>query len=336
MKKLIALMLALMMGVTVMSACAKQDANGSNDTVKIGIISMIENTAFTDMKDGIIEGLKDAGYVDGETAKIDYQCAGGDTGTLASIASSMNDGSYDAIFCVATPPTMQVISLESETPCFFCAVSAPVESGVVEDLTNHAANVTGTSNAIPIQDIFALADQLTPGYGKVGIITSGKEPNATNTAAMAKEYLEGDYLKNSGVDSDIQVVEVTAETSADVETAANAIVDADCDIVFIPNDSVVQAGVTKLAEICNENGIGTYGASMAMVASGCLATVAINDVDIGKLTAKMYADYKKGTAIADQPVIVCDADYCTVTINNTAKDALSIEVPAEVTADYID
>lgn len=332
MKKIISLILALLMCALTFVSCSDtgaetKDPSDNKEKVKLGVISMVENSAFTDMRDGIIEGLKEKGYVDGETATIDYQCAGGDQGTLSTIVSSMNDGTYDAVFCIATPTTASFVQLESETPCFFCAVSAPVESGVVSDIKDHADNITGTSNAIPVADIFALADKLTPDYKKVGIITSGKEPNATNTAAMAKSFLDG---KN------IEVYEVTSETSADVETAANAMADAGCDIVFIPNDSIVQSGITKLAEICNEKGIGTYSASLAMVASGCLATVAINDIEIGKLTAGMYDTYKKGTAVVDQPVIVCDAEYCTVSVNTAAKDALKIEVPSDVDVSYID
>lgn len=333
MKKFIAIVLAILMCAVVFTGCTSDTTNPTGSTnnapaekVKIGIVAMVENSAFTDMRDGIIKGLEDNGYVNGDTATIDYQCAGGDQGTLSTIVSNMNDGTYDAVFCIATPTTAAFVQLESETPCFFCAVSAPVAAGVVEDLNTHADNITGTSNAIPVSDIFALADKLTPDYSKVGIITSGKEPNATNTAAMAKSFLE---------DKNIEVFEVTSESSADVETAANAMADAGCDIVFIPNDSIVQSGITTLAEICNDKGIGTYSASLAMVSSGCLATVAIDDIEIGKLTAGMYAKYKNGTAVVDQPVIVCDAAYCTVSINSNAKDALNITIPEDVTANLI-
>lgn len=336
MKKIISLILALMMCALVFASCTKtntddnddgNNANKNTEKVKIGVVAMVENSAFTDMRDGIIAGLEENGYVDGETAEIDYQCAGGDQGTLSAIVSGMNDGTYDAVFCIATPTTAAFVQLESETPCFFCAVSAPVAAGVVADLKDHADNITGTSNAIPISDIFALADKLTPDYNKVGIITSGKEPNATNTAAMAKSFLN---------EKNIEVFEVTSETSADVATAANAMVDAGCDIVFIPNDSIVQSGITSLAEICNENGVGTYSASLAMVASGCLATVAIDDVEIGKLTAKMYVEYKNGVAVVDQEVIVCDAPYCTVTVNVAAREALGIEIPTDIGASIVD
>ncbi|MCI8332657.1 MAG: ABC transporter substrate-binding protein [Clostridiales bacterium] len=331
MKKLLLTMLALIMAVFACAGCQKNDEKTSDndqqtEKPKFGIISLVENSSFTDMRDGVIEGLKNHGYIDGESAVIDYQCAGGDMGTLATIASSMNDSSYSAIFTIATPPTLSFLATESDTPLFFCAVSGPVASGVVADLNQHAENVTGTSNAIPVEDIFALADKLTPGYSKVGLISSGKESNATNTVALAKQYLEN---------KEISYYEVTAESSADVETAANAIAAEKCDILFIPNDSVIQSGVTKLAEICNEKGIPTYASAAATVASGCFATVAINDFDIGKLTADLYAEYKNGKDIKDIPVLVCDAPYCTVTINKGAAQALKVELPESLNAELI-
>ncbi|MCI8590357.1 MAG: ABC transporter substrate-binding protein [Clostridiales bacterium] len=332
MKKLLLIMLALVTALLVLAGCQNNeektgDTNQTAEKPKFGVISLVENSAFTDMRDGIFEGLKNYGYVNGETAVIDYQCAGGDMGTLATIASSMNDGSYKAIFTIATPPTLSFLATESETPLFFCAVSGPVAAGVVADLNQHAENVTGTSNAIPVEDIFALADKLTPGYSKVGLISSGKESNATNTAALAKSYLEN---------KEIDYYEVTAETSADVETAANAIAAEKCDILFIPNDSVIQSGVAKLAEICNEKGIPTYASSVATVASGCFATVAINDFDIGKLTVDLYAEYKNGKDIKDIPVLVCDAEYCTVTINKETAHALNVDIPETLHAELVE
>lgn len=332
MKKFFTILMALLLAAFALNSCQKESTPGGTDEntgekPKFGIISLVENSAFTDMRDGIIAGLEANGFVDGQSAVIDYQSAGGDMGTLATIASSMSDGSYTAVFTIATPPALSFLATESTTPLFFCAVSGPVAAGVVSDLNNHSDLVTGTSNAIPVEDIFALADKMTPGYQKVGLISSGKESNATNTVALAKAYLEG---------KEIAYYEVTAESSADVETAANAAAAEGCDIMFIPNDSVVQSGVTKLAEICNEKGIATYASSVATVESGCLATVAVNDVDIGKLTVDLYMEYRNGKDIKDIPVLVCDAQYCTVTVNQTALAALSLTVPEGMEADLVD
>ncbi len=57
---------------------------------------------------------------------------------------------------IATPATQAMVNLESDTPVIFVAVSAPVQAGVISDMEKPDKNATGTSNAIPVEDIFEL------------------------------------------------------------------------------------------------------------------------------------------------------------------------------------
>ena len=79
--------------------------------------------------------------------------------------------------------------MESETPVFFISVSAPVAAGVLTDMEKPDKNATGTSNAIPVSDIFALSDQLTPGCETYGLLYCTSEVNSVNTVNSAKRDL---------------------------------------------------------------------------------------------------------------------------------------------------
>ena len=307
--KTLSLILAL---VLTLSLCAGAVAE---DKLTIGIITLVENGAFMDMKTGILSGLAEAGYTD-ETAEIVYSCAQGDATALATIANSM-DG-YDLVFTIATPPAQQFVNLESDTPLFFCSVSAPVAAGVISDMATPDKNATGTSNAIPVGDIFAFADTLTPGIEKYGFIYSTSEVNAANTVAASIAYLE-----SVGID----YVSKTITTSADVATVTEALINDGAQAIFVPNDSSVQAGVSALAELCVEYGIPTYCSSATTVASGCLATIAIDNVGIGVATAEMAIQYLNGTPIEEIPAIVVPADY--VSINTGTAAALNVSVEGD-------
>lgn len=314
MKKFVGVVLAVAMVATMFTACGSNEEKQSEGTdskkdAKIGIVTMIENGAFTDMRDGIVEQLKAEGYTDDN---IDYQCAAGDATALSSIVSNMTDGTYDMVFTIATPPTQAFVNAESDTPVFFCAVSAPTAAGILTDMEKPDKNATGTSNAIPVSTIFELAQATTPAK-KYGLIYSGNEDNATNTIEQAKEY-----LKSQG----IEYVEKTAPTSSDVETATNALISEGVDAIFVPNDSIIQDGVTKLAEICNEKKIPTYCSSATTVASGCFATLAIDDKGIGKKTVEIAMEYVNGKDIKDIPAQVVGIDYCSV--NKTAMEAVGL------------
>ena len=54
------------------------------------------------------------------------------------------------------------VNTETDTPVFFCAVSAPVAAGVITDMDKPDKNATGTSNAIPVSDIIDFAQSVTP------------------------------------------------------------------------------------------------------------------------------------------------------------------------------
>ena len=298
------------------SAAGSETADATADAkdAKIGLIAMVENGAFMDMKNGIIDTLEKAGY-----GNVEYKCAGGDSSALQSIVASMTDGSYDAVITIATPPTQAVVNVGSDTPDIFCAVSAPVAAGVMTALETPDKNATGTSNAIPVSEIFELAQATTP-VEKYGLIYSGNEDNATNTINQCKEYLDS---------VGIAYVEKTASTANDIETATNALLEEGAQAIFVPNDSIIQDGVTTLADICKENKIPTYCASATTVASGCFATLAIDDYGIGQKTAEKAIQVLEGAAVADVPAEVVGIDYCSV--NKITMDALGI---TEINADY--
>lgn len=293
------------------SAAGESEAPAEGSTAvsdaKIGLITLVENGAFMDMKSGITDKLAAAGYTN-----VDYQCAGGDTTALQTIVTSMTDGSYDLVITIATPPTQAVVNVESDTPNVFCAVSAPVAAGVMSDLEAPDKNSTGVSNAIPVSEILSLAQAVTPAE-KFGLIYSGNEDNATNTIKQCKEYLDS---------VNIAYVEKTAPTANDIETATNALIEEGVQAIFVPNDSIIQDGVTTLANICKENKIPTYCASATTVASGCFATLAIDDYGIGEKAAEKAIQILEGTALTDVPAEVVGIDYCS--INKTTMEALGL------------
>lgn len=321
MKKKFAVIFTVIMAVAAVFGITGCGNSGSGSD-KIGVLYLIENSAFEDMKDGIVDELKANGY-----DNIDVQCAQGDATTLQTIAQNMADGSYKAVFTIATPATQAMVNQECDTPTFFCAVSAPVEAGVISDMDNPDKNATGTSNAIPIEDIFEFADKLTPDIETWGFIYCTSEDNSVNTANSAKEYCDA---------NNIPYEEVTVTNSSEVQQAAETLADK-VDGIFIPNDSVVQSAMTTVTEVARDNKIPVYGSSKTMVLSGAFATIAISDTEIGKQTAQMGLEYlKDGKALTDIPSVVVPATETV--INQTTLDALGIDLPEDIksTASIVD
>ena len=315
MKKLIALVLALTLVLTLAVSAGAEDAK----TYTVGIIQMADNGAFTDMREGYIARMRELGYTE-DVMTFDYRNAQGDMTNLASICQAMIDEKVDYVVTIATPPSQAFLNMDSGIPQFFISVSNPVGAGIITDMDHPDKGCTGTSNAIPVDEMFKLSDQLTPGCETYGLIYCTSEVNSVTTIESAKAYMDANGLKYE---------EAVVTNSGEVQQAAQSLV-GKVDALFIPNDSVVQTALTVVAEAAKDAKIPVYGSSAVMVASGALATISISDTEIGSMTADMSGRFLTGTPIADIPAVVV-SDF-TMVINKTTADAIGLTLSDDVLA----
>ncbi|CDD58249.1 ABC transporter substrate binding protein [[Bacteroides] pectinophilus ATCC 43243] len=314
-KKAACMMLAAVMA-TGMAACGSSSEKSSGK-IKVGVIQLIENGAFNDMKDGFIEELRAKGYTE-DKCDIVVKSAQGDTATLNTICQEMVDSRMDLVATIATPATQAMVNMDSDIPVVFISVSAPVAAGVTSNMEKPDKNATGTSNAIPVSDIFNLSDSLTPGNKTYGLIYNTGEVNSVNTVKDAKSYLDGKGLK---------YVEAVVTNSSEIQQAAESLVGS-VDAIFVPNDSVVQSGMAQITEITRKNKIPVYACSATTVQSGAFATVAMNDKQIGSQSADMAVEILGGRKVADVPSVVVPASGTV--INQNTMEALGVTIPDSV------
>lgn len=314
-KKAACMMLAAVMA-TGMAACGSSSEKSSGK-IKVGVIQLIENGAFNDMKDGFIEELRAKGYTE-DKCDIVVKSAQGDTATLNTICQEMVDSRMDLVATIATPATQAMVNMDSDIPVVFISVSAPVAAGVTSNMEKPDKNATGTSNAIPVSDIFNLSDSLTPGNKTYGLIYNTGEVNSVNTVKDAKSYLDGKGLK---------YVEAVVTNSSEIQQAAESLVGS-VDAIFVPNDSVVQSGMAQITEITRKNKIPVYACSATTVQSGAFATVAMNDKQIGSQSADMAVEILGGRKVTDVPSVVVPASGTV--INQNTMEALGVTIPDSV------
>ncbi len=297
------------------TAAESSDTEAKGD-IKVGVIQMIDNGAFADMRDGFSEELTEK-YTGGKV-DIVYKNAQGDAATLNTICQEMADSGVDLIATIATPATQAMVNLETDIPVFFIAVSNPVGAGVITDMDKPDKNATGTSNAIPVEDIFALSDKLTPDCKTYGMLYNTSEINSVSTVENAKEYLDEHGLSYK---------EAVVTNSSEVQQAAQSLA-GEVDAIFVPNDSVIQSAMPMVTEVARDAKIPVYGSSAVMVDSGAFATIAISDKEIGAQTADMALEYLNGTAIEDIAAVVVPAS--DMVINKNTADALGITFSDDV------
>ncbi|MEG2203716.1 MAG: ABC transporter substrate-binding protein [Oscillospiraceae bacterium] len=294
-------------------SAAAPSAEPQAKLLKIGLVQLMEHPSLNEIRDAVIAELKVQGY-DDSRVEIDYQNGQGEPGLINSICQKFVGDKVDLIIAIATPAAQGAAAATSEIPIIFSAVTDPVAAGLTASLEQPDANATGTSDAIPAEQIFALADELTPGIKTYGFLYNNGEVNSVSVIKSAKQALDA---------KGIAYVEACVNNSGEVTTAAQSLI-GKADAIFSPIDNTVAYAMPNLAQIAIEAKLPVYVAADSMVADGGLATVGVNYTQLGKQTAQMAAKVLSGTPVSELPVEVLK-EY-SVAVNAETAAALGIDV----------
>lgn len=291
------------------------------ETLKIGIIQIVEHPALDAAREGFIDQFTEHGYVEGEKITYQIQVAQGDMATANTIAQKFKNERLDLILAIATPTAQAVANLIKDKPILITAVTDPVAAGLVESAERPGSNVTGTNDLQPLAEQFALAQQLVPGAKRVGIIYNAGEANSVTQVQMAKAI--ADQLG-------LEVVEATVDTSAGVLQAAQSFIGR-VDFIYVPTDNTVVSAFSSVVKVAEENGIPVFPGEENLVPQGALATVGVNYYRLGRQTAEMALRILEEGAKPETMPIESQKETELV-INEDVAQALGINIPAAIRA----
>jgi putative ABC transport system substrate-binding protein len=290
--------------------------------VRIGISQVVTHPALDATREGIIEGLADRGYVEGENLEIDYQNSEGDPTLFASIAQKFVSDQVDVIVAIATPNAQAAISAAEGTgiPVVFSAITDPVGSGMVTSWESHPdENVTGVSDMIVVEDDVELILEILPGINTLGTIYNAGESNSVFLVEKLNEA--ADKLG-------LTVVERTVSTSADVLTAAQSLV-GQVDAIWVGTDNTVVTGLDALIGVAEENDVPLFPADDPSIERGGIATYGFDYKDIGIQTGWMVARILDGDGTAND-VPVEKGQIINLSLNTAAAARMGVTIPQAV------
>ena len=126
------------------------------------------------------EGLRDLGYVDGQSISIDYLSADGDGERFPILAAECLRLRADIIAVSTTPATQAAKKITGTTPIVMIALGDPVGTGLVDSLAQPGGNVTGMS--LMASDVAAkrleLLKEAVPAISRVLVLSYLADPIA--------------------------------------------------------------------------------------------------------------------------------------------------------------
>ena len=316
MKKLISLLLALAMLVTLTAVSAAAEKT----EFKIGICNFVKDASL----DQIVENIKAQFDLIAEEKGVTFQilednCMA-DAAVMEQIIADFLAEEVDLMIGVATPVAMrmQTMTEGNGVPVIFSAVSDPVSAGLVETLEAPGANITGTSDFLNTNALLDLVFAANPDADKIGLLYDLGQDASTTPIADAKAYLDA---------RGIAYVDATGTTTAEIQMAVESLIAAGVDAVFTPTDNTIMTAELAIYETLADAGIPHYCGADSFALNGAFVGYGVDYANLGRETANMAAQVLlEGADPASLAVMTFDNGTCIV--NTEICEALGLDYAA--------
>jgi putative tryptophan/tyrosine transport system substrate-binding protein len=271
------------------------------------------------------EGLKEAGFVEGENVAVEYRWAEYQLDRLPALADELVRRPVAVIVAPSGPPVAFAAKAATKTiPIVFIVAEDPVKLGLVASVNRPGGNLTGINflNAELAAKRLGLLRELVPGAVRIAVLV-----DPTNT--MTTESTLRDVTAASRA-MGLQIQVLNASTSREIDAAFESFVRARPDALFPAVSAffvdrrvqlALQAmlhrlpGIFPLRENVDAGGLMSYGASL---------TDAYRQV--GVYTGRIL----KGAKPTDLPVV--QSSKFELVINHQTARLLGLAVPPSLLA----
>ena len=312
----------LMCAMTALSLAAMMSmgAAAEDEMVNIGVIQYMQHGSLDENYKGFVEGLAEAGYVEGEHLTINFQNASGEVSNCQQICNLFANSGTDLVFAIATPAAQTAVNVFQETdiPVIFSSVTDAVTAGLVESNEAPGKNVTGTLDMPVIAYQIAVIKDVLPDAEKIAILYTSSEANSEVQAEQAKAAAE---------EMGMEVVVQTSSSSNDIPQVISSVVGS-VDAIYLPADNAFASAMATVNRTAVDNQIPVFCGVEAMIEEGGIATTAINYYDLGVQTANIAVRILEGEAASEIPVET-QKEFSLV-VNKTFAESVGVEIPAEV------
>jgi putative ABC transport system substrate-binding protein len=292
------------------------------DTKSIAIVTMVDTPQLVEVKDGIIKGLADHGYVEGKNLKVNFKSAQSNFGTAQQIARQFIGEAPDVIVSITTPASQAVVAATKDLPVIFTTVTDPVSAKLVSSKTHPGGNVSGVSDLVPTQRQIDLVKQIVPGLKTLGLLYDSASDSSRASA---------ESIKALGPKMGFTVIEAAAMGLNNVPSAAQSLVGR-VDAIFVPNDTTVYATFESVVKVAQDAHVPLFSAERRSVQRGSIGTVGFDFNQMGVKTADMIDKVLSGAKPGDLDVIYMENEpgALGLYLNKASAEKMGVTIPKEL------
>jgi putative ABC transport system substrate-binding protein len=284
----------------------------------IGFLNSASPEGYAPYAAAFRQGLKEAGYVDGENVTIEYRWAEGRYERLPTQAADLVRRQVSVIAATSTPAIPAAKEATSTIPIVFTTGADPVTLGFVASLNKPGGNVTGVNffTAELGSKQAELLHELIPAAARVGLLVN---PNYPPTDAMTRDTTAA----ASAIGFHIDVMQAT--DSREIEAAFGALVRNRVDALLVGSDSFFVSRRLQIATLATRHAIPVVYPVRDFAEAGGLMSYGASQTEAYRQAGIYTGKVLKGTKPADLPVM--QPTKFELVINLPTARAIGLEIP---------
>jgi putative tryptophan/tyrosine transport system substrate-binding protein len=288
----------------------------------VGFLRSTSLAEFPHLVAAFRQGLKEAGFVEGQNVAIEYRSAEDHLDRLPTLVADLvrrpvNVIVGNAIAAIAAKAATTTI------PIVFASGSDPVSDGLVASLSRPGGNVTGVHffSAVLGAKRLELLRQLMPKATTVGVLV---QPNISNTEAERRDVLAAAQAVGQ------QLIVLDATNSREIEAAFATFVQRGAGALLVGGGAFMNSNRERLVALATRHKLPAIYSWREAVVAGGLMSYGTSQSDAYRQAGIYAARILKGEKPGDLPVML--ATKFEFVINLGAAKALGLEIPDKLLA----
>jgi putative ABC transport system substrate-binding protein len=285
----------------------------------VGFLSSVSSGEATDSLTAFRQGLKEAGYSEGQNAHIAFRWADSRYDRLPGLAAELVQIRVAVIAAMGGPAAAIAAKAATTTiPVVFANGGDPIALGLVASLNRPGGNVTGVTfmNVELMPKRLGLLRELLPGATRFALLVNPNDPNAEPSI----RYVEA---AASAIGQQVDVL--TASTDRDIDVAFANLVRMRSEALLVSPSPFFGNRVMQIATLATRNGVPTIYPSRDNVEAGGLMSYGTSLTDQTRQAGIYTGRILKGEKPADLPVM--QPTKFELVINLKTAKALGLTIP---------
>jgi putative ABC transport system substrate-binding protein len=291
----------------------------------VGLLDQRSPDELADRLRGFRQGLRDAGFMEGQSVAIEYRWAENKLDRLPELTADLVRRQVAVIAATSgISPALAAKAATATIPVVFIVSDDPVKLGLVANLAKPGGNLTGVNffSTELVAKRLELLRQFVPGATRLAVLVG--PANAEYAESTLNQV--GPAAQSMG----LQVQVLKANTISEINAAFATFASARPDALFVGHDPFFNGRRTQLVQLAARYAVPASYSARDFAQAGGLMSYGADIADAWRQAGSYAGNILKGEKPADLPVV--QSNKFELVINSQTATMLSLPVPPSLLA----